>query len=232
MSQAIDQKIASWLTGNFDAATKEEIRSLQANHPDQLEDAFYRNLEFGTGGLRGLMGVGTNRVNKYTIGMATQGFSNYLLKTYPNESIAVVVGHDSRNNSRFFAETTAQVFAANGIKVYLFEALRPTPELSFAIRTLQCKAGVVCTASHNPKEYNGYKAYWNDGGQLVPPHDKNVITEVEAIQSLDEVKWTGGDALIEIIGASMDDANMEFTTGVFHRHCLSCTCHICRYGNP
>ena len=209
MSQAIHQKIASWLTGNFDAATKEEIRSLQANQPDQLEDAFYRNLEFGTGGLRGLMGVGTNRVNKYTIGMATQGFSNYLLKTYPNASIAVVVGHDSRNNSRFFAETTAQVFAANGIKVYLFEALRPTPELSYAIRTLQCKAGVVCTASHNPKEYNGYKAYWNDGGQLVPPHDKNVITEVEAIQSLEEVKWTGGDALIEIIGASMDEAYIK-----------------------
>ena len=204
MNQAINQKIASWLEGNFDAATKEEIRSLQANQPDLLEDAFYRNLEFGTGGLRGLMGVGTNRVNKYTIGMATQGFSNYLLKTYPNESISVVVGHDSRNNSRFFAETTAQVFAANGIKVYLFEALRPTPELSFAIRQLQCKAGVVCTASHNPKEYNGYKAYWNDGGQLVPPHDKNVITEVEAIQSLEEVKWTGGDALIEIIGATMD----------------------------
>ena len=204
MNQAINQKIASWLEGNFDAATKDEIRSLQANQPDLLEDAFYRNLEFGTGGLRGLMGVGTNRVNKYTIGMATQGFSNYLLKTYPNESISVVVGHDSRNNSRFLAETTAQVFAANGIKVYLFEALRPTPELSFAIRQLQCKAGVVCTASHNPKEYNGYKAYWNDGGQLVPPHDKNVITEVEAIQSLEEVKWNGGDALIEIIGAAMD----------------------------
>jgi phosphoglucomutase len=209
MSQAIDLKIASWLTGNYDASTKEEIRSLQANHPDMLEDAFYRNLEFGTGGLRGLMGVGTNRVNKYTIGMATQGFSNYLLKTYPNEAIAVVVGHDSRNNSRFFAETTAQVFAANGIKVYLFEDLRPTPELSFAIRTLQCKAGVVCTASHNPKEYNGYKAYWNDGGQLVPPHDKNVITEVEAIQSLDEVKWNGGEALIELIGASMDEAYIK-----------------------
>jgi phosphoglucomutase len=209
MNQAISQKIVSWLEGNFDAATKEEIRSLQANHPDLLEDAFYRNLEFGTGGLRGLMGVGTNRVNKYTIGMATQGFSNYLLKTYPNETIAVVVGHDSRNNSRFFAETTAQVFAANGIKVYLFEDLRPTPELSFAIRTLGCKAGVVCTASHNPKEYNGYKAYWNDGGQLVPPHDKNVIAEVEAIHSLEEVKWEGGDALIEIIGPSMDAAYIK-----------------------
>jgi len=209
MSQEIDQKIASWLKGNYDAATKEEIRSLQTSQPALLQDAFYRNLEFGTGGLRGLMGVGTNRVNKYTIGMATQGFSNYLLKTYPNESIAVVVGHDSRNNSRFLAETTAQVFAANGIKVYLFEDLRPTPELSYAIRTLQCKAGVVCTASHNPKEYNGYKAYWNDGGQLVPPHDKNVITEVEAIQSLEEVKWNGGESLIEIIGASMDEAYIK-----------------------
>jgi phosphoglucomutase len=209
MSQEIDQKIASWLEGNYDAATKEEIRSLQTSQPALLQDAFYRNLEFGTGGLRGLMGVGTNRVNKYTIGMATQGFSNYLLKTYPNESIAVVVGHDSRNNSRFLAETTAQVFAANGIKVYLFEDLRPTPELSYAIRTLQCKAGVVCTASHNPKEYNGYKAYWNDGGQLVPPHDKNVITEVEAIQSLEEVKWNGGESLIEIIGASMDEAYIK-----------------------
>jgi phosphoglucomutase len=214
MSQEIEQKIASWLNGNFDEATKEEIRSLQANQPDALQDAFYRNLEFGTGGLRGIMGVGTNRVNKYTIGMATQGFSNYLLKTYPNEKISVAVGHDSRNNSRFFAETTAQVFAANGIKVYLFEALRPTPELSFAIRTLKCKGGVVCTASHNPKEYNGYKAYWNDGGQLVPPHDKNVITEVEAIQSLEEVKWNGGDALIELIGASMDEAYIKMLTSL------------------
>ncbi len=214
MSQAIDQKIASWLDGQYDAATKEEIVALQKNNPDALQDAFYRNLEFGTGGLRGVMGVGTNRVNKYTIGMATQGFSNYLLKTYPNESIAVAVGHDSRNNSRFLAETTAQVFAANGIKVYLFEALRPTPELSFAIRNLKCKGGVVCTASHNPKEYNGYKAYWQDGGQLVPPHDKNVITEVEAIQSLEEVKWTGGDALIELIGASMDDAYIKMLTSL------------------
>ena len=152
------------------------------------------------------MGVGTNRINKYTIGMATQGFANYLNKTYPNQKISVVVGHDSRNNARFFAETTAQVFAANGIKVYLFEALRPTPELSFAIRKLGAKAGVVCTASHNPKEYNGYKAYWNDGGQLVPPHDKNVIIEVESIHSIDDVKWEGGAANIELIGTSMDEA--------------------------
>jgi phosphoglucomutase len=206
MSLTIAQKVEQWLAGNYDQATKDAITLMQSQPGDELADSFYRNLEFGTGGLRGIMGVGTNRINKYTIGMATQGFANYLNKTYPNDKISVVVGHDSRNNARFFAETTAQVFAANGIKVFLFEALRPTPELSFAIRTLGAKAGVVCTASHNPKEYNGYKAYWNDGGQLVPPHDKNVITEVEAIQSIDDVKWEGGAANIELIGTSMDDA--------------------------
>ena len=204
MSEMIELNVQRWLSGNYDANTKQVILDLQANNKEALQDAFYRNLEFGTGGLRGIMGVGTNRINKYTIGMATQGFSNYLLKTYPNESIAVAIGHDSRNNSRFFAETTAQVFAANGIKVFLFEALRPTPELSFAIRQLKCKAGVVCTASHNPKEYNGYKAYWDDGGQLVPPHDKNVISEVEAIQSVDEVKWSGGEHNIQLMGEAMD----------------------------
>ena len=206
MSLTIAQKVEQWLTGNYDHATKDAITAMQLKSGDELADSFYRNLEFGTGGLRGIMGVGTNRINKYTIGMATQGFANYLNKTYPTEKLSVVVGHDSRNNARFFAETTAQVFAANGIKVYLFEALRPTPELSFAIRSLGAKAGVVCTASHNPKEYNGYKAYWNDGGQLVPPHDKNVITEVEAIQSIDDVKWEGGASNIELIGTSMDDA--------------------------
>jgi phosphoglucomutase len=206
MSLTIAQKVEQWLTGNYDQATKDAIALMQSKPGDELADSFYRNLEFGTGGLRGIMGVGTNRINKYTIGMATQGFANYLNKTYPTEKISVVIGHDSRNNARFFAETTAQVFAANGIKVFLFEALRPTPELSFAIRTLGAKAGVVCTASHNPKEYNGYKAYWNDGGQLVPPHDKNVITEVEAIQSIDDVKWKGGASNIELIGTSMDDA--------------------------
>ncbi len=204
MSEMIELNVQRWLSGNYDANTKQVILDLQANNKEELQDSFYRNLEFGTGGLRGIMGVGTNRINKYTIGMATQGFSNYLLKSYPNESIAVAIGHDSRNNSRFFAETTAQVFAANGIKVFLFEALRPTPELSFAIRQLKCKAGVVCTASHNPKEYNGYKAYWDDGGQLVPPHDKNVISEVEAIQSVDEVKWSGGEHNIQLMGEAMD----------------------------
>ena len=206
MSLTIAQKVEQWLAGNYDQATKDAITAMQSKPGDELADSFYRNLEFGTGGLRGIMGVGTNRINKYTIGMATQGFANYLNKTYPTEKISVVIGHDSRNNARSFAETTAQVFAANGIKVYLFEALRPTPELSFAIRSLGAKAGVVCTASHNPKEYNGYKAYWNDGGQLVPPHDKNVITEVEAIQSIDDVKWEGGAANIELIGTSMDEA--------------------------
>ena len=204
MSEMIELNVQRWLSGNYDANTKQVIHDLQANNKEELQDAFYRNLEFGTGGLRGIMGVGTNRINKYTIGMATQGFSNYLLKTYPNESISVAIGHDSRNNSRFFAETTAQVFAANGIKVFLFEALRPTPELSFAIRQLNCKGGVVCTASHNPKEYNGYKAYWDDGGQLVPPHDKNVISEVELIQSVDEVKWSGGENNIQLMGEAMD----------------------------
>ena len=214
MDAVILEKVNTWLNGNYDTETKEVIRKLQETQPDELADAFYRNLEFGTGGLRGIMGVGTNRVNKYTIGMATQGFANYLKKSYPYAEIKVAIGHDSRNNSRFFAETTAHVFAANGIKVFLFEALRPTPELSFAIRTLGCQGGVVCTASHNPKEYNGYKAYWNDGGQLVPPHDKNVIKEVEAITSVDEVKWTGGEANITLMGADMDKAYIDMVCGL------------------
>jgi len=214
MDVAILERVNSWLNGNYDQDTKNAIKELQANNQEELADAFYRDLEFGTGGLRGLMGVGTNRVNKYTIGMATQGFANYLKKTYPGVEIKLAIAHDSRNNSRFFAETTANVFAANGIQVFLFEALRPTPELSFAIRYLGCKAGVVCTASHNPKEYNGYKAYWNDGGQLVPPHDKNVITEVEAIQSVDEVKWSGGETNITIIGKDIDQAYLEMVKGL------------------
>jgi phosphoglucomutase len=209
MNSAIEEKINSWLQGPFDESTKVTIREMQVSQPDELADSFYRNLEFGTGGLRGIMGVGSNRINKYTIGMATQGFSNYLKKTYGDAPVSVAIAHDSRNNSRFFAETTAHVFAANGIQVYLFESLRPTPELSFAIRQLHCKAGVVCTASHNPKEYNGYKAYWNDGGQLVPPHDVNVIKEVEAIQSISEVKFSGGEHLIQLIGKEMDEAYLQ-----------------------
>ena len=209
MEAVIQEKSANWLKGNFDAATKDAIKKMQSENPKELAESFYRNLEFGTGGLRGIMGVGTNRMNRYTVGMATQGFANYLNQTYPGGPVRVAIAHDCRNNSRFFAETTANVFAANGIKVFLFEDLRPTPELSFAIRHLGCQGGVVCTASHNPKEYNGYKAYWNDGGQLVPPHDKNVMMEVEKIASVDDVKWSGGEANITIIGKEMDETYME-----------------------
>jgi phosphoglucomutase len=209
MDAAIRQKVDIWLNGNYDQDTRSEILHLLENDPDTLADAFYRNLEFGTGGLRGIMGVGTNRINRYTIGMATQGYANYLRKCFPDQEVSVAIGHDSRNNSRTFAEITASVMAANGIRVYLFQKLRPTPELSFAIRHLGCQGGVVCTASHNPREYNGYKAYWTDGGQLVPPHDKNVITEVEAIASVDDVKWSGGEQLISLIGEEMDEAYMS-----------------------
>ncbi len=214
MNATAEQNVKLWLEGNYDDTTKAEIKKLEVENPTELEDSYYRSLEFGTGGLRGIMGVGTNRMNKYTVGMATQGFSNYLKKVFGNEEIKVAIAHDSRNNSRFFAETVANVFAANGIKVFLFDALRPTPELSFAIRYFGCKGGVVCTASHNPKEYNGYKAYWDDGGQLVPPHDKNVIKEVEAIQSVDDVKFTGGEANITIIGKDMDDAYISMVKGL------------------
>jgi len=214
MDSAIQQKVDQLLQGNFDENTKNEIRRLQEENPQELADSFYQNLEFGTGGLRGIMGVGTNRMNKYTVGMATQGYANYLKQIYPGTEIKVAIAHDSRNNSRFFAETTANVFAANGIKVFLFENLRPTPELSFAIRTLGCQGGVVCTASHNPKEYNGYKAYWNDGGQLVPPHDKNVIAEVEKIKSVDDVQWSGGEENITIIGKDIDEQYIEMVKGL------------------
>ena len=206
MDTVIQQKVNAWLRGNYDENTKSAIRKLESENPKELADSFYRNLEFGTGGLRGIMGAGTNRINKYTVGMATQGYANYLKKSFPGETVRVAIAHDSRNNSRAFAEITANVMAANGIQVFLFESLRPTPELSFAIRRLKCQGGVVCTASHNPKEYNGYKAYWNDGGQLVPPHDKNVITEVDKITAVEDVKWSGGEKNIILIGAEMDEA--------------------------
>lgn len=209
MEANIQANVQKWLDGNFEQSVKDEIKKMQQEHPDDLADSFYRNLEFGTGGLRGIMGIGTNRMNKYTVGMATQGYANYLNKSFGQGNVKCVVGHDSRNNSRQFAEIVANVMGANGIKVYLFEALRPTPELSFAIRHLGCQGGVVCTASHNPKEYNGYKAYWNDGGQLVPPHDKNVITEVEKIADVDDVKWSGGEVNITLIGKEMDEAYMN-----------------------
>ena len=212
MDALIKEKVENWLNGNYDEATKEEIRKLQNENPADLVEAFYKNLEFGTGGLRGIMGVGTNRMNKYTVGMATQGYVNYLKQVFGD--VKVAIAHDSRNNSRFFAETAAHVFAANGAKVFLFEDMRPTPELSFAIRTLGCQGGVVCTASHNPKEYNGYKAYWNDGSQLVPPHDKNVIAEVEKIASVDDVKWNGSEENITIIGKELDEKYIEMVHGL------------------
>ncbi|WP_298712903.1 phospho-sugar mutase [uncultured Chitinophaga sp.] len=205
MDANILSKAEQWLHGGYDAETVSTVEKLIKENPDEITDAFYRNLEFGTGGLRGVMGVGTNRMNKYTVGTATQGFANYLNKSFP-DGVKVAIAHDSRNNSRFFAEVTANVMAANGIKVYLFESLRPTPELSFAIRHLGCQGGIVITASHNPREYNGYKAYWNDGAQLVPPHDKNVIAEVEKIEGIGEVKWTGWEENITLIGKEMDEA--------------------------
>ena len=213
MEVATISKINTWLNGNYEQDIKDEITRMQKEDPAGLEDAFYKDLEFGTGGLRGIMGVGSNRMNKYTVGMATQGYANYLKQCFDGE-ISVAIAHDCRNNSRFFAETTANIFAANGIKVYLFEALRPTPELSFTIRKFQCKGGVVCTASHNPKEYNGYKAYWDDGAQMVPPHDKNVIKEVEKIASVGDVKWSGGEANISIIGAAMDEEYLAMVKGL------------------
>ena len=208
MDANILSKAEQWLHGGYDADTVSTVEKLIKENPDEITDAFYRNLEFGTGGLRGIMGVGTNRMNKYTVGMATQGFANYLNQSFP-EGVKIAIAHDSRNNSRFFAEVAANVMAANGIKVYLFESLRPTPELSFAIRHLGCQGGIVLTASHNPREYNGYKAYWNDGAQLVPPHDKNVIAEVEKISGIGEVKWTGWEQNITLIGKEIDEAYLD-----------------------
>ncbi|HNY01352.1 MAG TPA: phospho-sugar mutase [Bacteroidales bacterium] len=205
MDQIILSRAQQWLTGNFDEETKDRVRQMIEGDPVELTDSFYRDLEFGTGGLRGIMGAGTNRMNKYTVGMATQGLANYLIRMFPEaDPIRVAVSHDSRNNSRFFARVVAEVMSANGFRVYLFEDLRPTPELSFAIRHLGCQSGVMVTASHNPKEYNGYKAYWNDGAQMIAPHDENVIGEVQKITSIDEVKWNGIPANILSIGEEID----------------------------
>ena len=201
--------VNTWLNDNYDIETKNEIRRLMAEDQNELNESFYRTLEFGTGGLRGIMGVGPNRMNKYTVAAATQGLANYMKKNFPDTELKVAVAHDSRNNSRFFAEVTAQVMAANGIHCYLFEDLRPTPELSFAVRHLHCQAGVMVTASHNPKEYNGYKAYWDDGGQIVPPHDKAIIAEVNAVTSLSQIRWEGNPDKIQIIGKDVDDVYLD-----------------------
>lgn len=210
MDSTILAKAKLWLEGNFDAETKAKVQSLITENPNELLDSFYCNLEFGTGGLRGIMGVGTNRMNKYTVGMATQGLCNYLKKMFTvTSTIKIAIAYDSRNNSNYFAQISADVFSANGIYVYLYDALRPTPLLSFTIRELGCQSGIVITASHNPKEYNGYKVYWEDGGQLINPHDKNVITEVVKIQSIDDVKWNRNEKLVELIGEKIDKIYLD-----------------------
>jgi len=203
------EKANFWLAQNIDQESKEQIQYLIDNDPNELEEAFYKDLEFGTGGLRGIMGVGSNRMNKYTVGMATQGLANYLNDTFPNKNICVAIAYDSRNNSKFFAESAAKVFAGNDIKVHLFSELRPTPQLSYAIRELGCKAGLVLTASHNPKEYNGYKAYWDDGAQLTAPHDQNVIDEVGKISSFEQIKSVEESELIELIAEDFDQKYID-----------------------
>lgn len=208
MNNTIDENILKraqeWLKAPYDEKTIKEVEKLIETDPNELTESFYRNLEFGTGGLRGIMGAGTNRMNKYTVAMATQGLANYMKKMFPDQQLKIAIAHDSRNNSTDFARITAEVMSANGVEVYLFESLRPTPELSFAIRELKCNSGVVVTASHNPKEYNGYKAYWSDGGQLISPHDKNVIAEVEKITSPSLVNFNTKKELIHILGEDFD----------------------------
>lgn len=210
LEPAVMAKIKSWLDGDYDIETKQHIQKLiDDGNETELTDSFYKDLEFGTGGLRGLIGIGSNRMNRYTVGTATQGLANYLNKAFPNEAKSVAVAYDSRIKSDEFAQIISDIFSANGISVYLFEALRPTPELSFAIRLLGCKSGVVVTASHNPKEYNGYKAYWDDGSQVVAPHDANIIDEVNAIQSIDDVKFEGDSSKITKIGADVDGKYLD-----------------------
>ena len=213
--QQVTAKANTWLSGNYDEETKNAIRQMLASEDKtELIECFYKDLEFGTGGLRGIMGVGSNRMNIYTVGAATQGLSNYLNKEFAGKQISVVVGHDCRNNSRLFAEISADIFSANGIKVYLFESLRPTPEISFAIRQLGCQSGIILTASHNPKEYNGYKAYWSDGAQIIAPHDKNIIDEVEKV-SINDIKFTPNKELIQIIGEDIDKVYLENVKSIF-----------------
>ena len=207
----VTEKAHQWLCPGYDKQTQEQVRAMLENDDKtDLVESFYKDLEFGTGGLRGIMGAGSNRMNIYTVGAATQGLANYMKEAFAHlEQIKVVVGHDVRNNSRLFAETVANIFSANGIKVYLFEGPRPTPEVSYAIRLLGCQSGVNITASHNPKEYNGYKAYWDDGAQVVSPHDVNIIKHVNAIAGVSEIKFEGNPALIEIIGEDIDAQYIE-----------------------
>ncbi|MEA2042709.1 MAG: phospho-sugar mutase [Bacteroidota bacterium] len=204
--RTILQKAQIWLNEKYDPETRQAVSEMIENDPKELSDSFYKNLSFGTGGMRGIMGVGTNRINKYTMGSATQGFSNYLKKAFRSQKeISVVITHDNRNNSRYFAEVCADVFSANSIKVYLFDDLRPTPELSFAVRELNCQGGVMLTASHNPKEYNGYKAYWDDGAQVTPPHDTNITEEVNAVKIVEDINFDRKAELIQSIGKAIDE---------------------------
>ncbi len=214
LEQLVMSKAQKWLEGNYDEATKAQVKYLIDNDKKELTECFYKDLEFGTGGLRGIMGVGSNRMNEYTVGMATQGLSNYLKECFKGQEVKVAVAHDSRNNSRFFAERVADIFASNGFKVYLFDELRPTPELSFAIRELGCQSGVVVTALHNPKEYNGYKAYWADGAQVTPPHDKNIIAEVEKITSIDQIELGKNPENITILGKEFDEIYLARIKGL------------------
>ncbi|MCJ1805993.1 phosphoglucomutase [Flavobacterium covae] len=210
IEQAILEKANIWLTPTFDSETQEIIKEMMTSSPKELEDSFYKNLEFGTGGMRGIMGVGTNRINKYTLGKNTQGLSNYLKKCFPNEEIKVAIAYDCRANSNTLAKVVADVFSANGIKVFLFSELRPTPELSFTVRYLACHVGIVLTASHNPPEYNGYKVYWQDGGQIVPPQDKEIIQAIEALEYTD-INFKSNETLIEYIDKEIDDAFLKST---------------------
>ena len=211
----IIERAKSWLTEQYDEETRKSVQNMLDNDPNELVESFYRNLEFGTGGLRGIMGAGTNRMNIYTVAMATQGFANYIKKMHPGKKdLRVAISYDGRNNSPAFANVTADVMSANGIKVYIFDCLRPTPELSFAVREMKCDAGVMVTASHNPKEYNGYKAYWNDGGQLVSPHDKNVIAEVEKITDPSMVNFKRNPDLITVLDEKFDDIYLEKVYGL------------------
>ena len=210
IEQSILNKVNEWLTPTFDEATHESIKEMMTSAPKELEESFYKNLEFGTGGMRGVMGVGTNRINKYTLGKNTQGLSDYLYKSFPNEPLKVVIAYDCRHNSDTLAKVVADVFSANGIKVYLFSEMRPTPELSFAVRYLNCHAGIVLTASHNPPEYNGYKVYWQDGGQLVPPQDAEIIKIIEELK-YSEIKFEANNDLIEYIDSEIDEAFFKST---------------------
>jgi len=209
ISQEILDKAASWMSNDVDAQTQAEVKALLENDPKLFLESFYTDLDFGTGGLRGIMGVGTNRINKYTIGIATQGLANYIKKQFPNQTSKVAIAYDSRNQSSFFAQVTADVLSANGIEVHLFSELRPTPLLSFAVRELGCQSGVVITASHNPKEYNGYKVYWEDGAQVLPPHDKGIIQEVRAVKGVTDVKWEANASLIHAISDDVENAYLQ-----------------------